>query len=351
MKKGYIFICFLLQSFNVNAQYFEGVSKSIQFGGAPKNEKIFLEGISNRVHFYTRFGAELYVGTSSPVKFDGVSQASSSNPQQPVATERSATSLLTTSNSSSDKNEVEIVKDEIKLPTYYALIIGISDYKNTNSDFSSLDRPLKDAQQLTNTLVGNYNFEQDKVTLLKNPTRAEILDAIDVLSTKVTNKDNLLLFYAGHGHWDDNLKIGYWLPSDATQAKKSSWISNSSIKDYVSGINSKHTLLITDACFSGSIFKTRGGVENLSTYGVAKLYSLPSRKAMTSGNLKTVPDQSKFFEYLNKRLIENNDKYLSARDLFGSLYTAVLNNTSTVPLYGVIQDSGDEGGEFIFIKK
>ncbi|MBS1491678.1 MAG: hypothetical protein JSS93_14215 [Bacteroidetes bacterium] len=48
---------------------------------------------------------------------------------------------------------------------------------------------------------------------------------------------------------------------------------------------------------------------------------------------------------------ENTQPYITAHDLFNALYTAVLNNTNTVPLYGVIQDTGDEGGEFIFIKK
>lgn len=114
-------------------------------------------------------------------------------------------------------------------------------------------------------------------------------------------------------------------------------------------IKQPNTLLITGTYFSGSIFKTRGN-ESLNDYGIAKLYSLPSRKAMTSGNLKTVPDQSKFFEFLNKRLNDNTQKYISARELFNSLYTAVLNNTNSVPLYGVIQNTGDEGGEFIYKK-
>jgi hypothetical protein len=308
----------------------------------------YLEGVSNQVQFVRQ--QEVYFGLSNVVNFGGSSQIATDKSQQLASIERSGRYLLP-SNSATSNNDSKEAATEIKLPTYYALVIGIASYKNTSSSFNDLDRPVKDARQLTKTLVDNYNFERDKITLLENPTRAEILDAIDELATKVTQKDNLLLFYAGHGYWDENLKVGYWLPADATLSKKSSWISNSSIKDYVSGINSKHTLLITDACFSGSIFKTRSGGENLSSYGVAKLYGLPSRKAMTSGNLKAVPDQSKFFEYLNKRLIENNDKYLLARDLFGSLYTAVLNNTSTVPLYGVIQDSGDEGGEFIFIRK
>ena len=251
-----------------------------------------------------------------------------------------------------NKQEI-VIEDKEKssgsIPRYYALIIGVSEYKYSNQNLVDLDKPVKDAETLAQTL-GGYNFTGERITFLKNPTRADIIESLEVLAGKVKENDNLLIFYAGHGYWDEKLNVGYWLPSDAQFDKKSTWLSNSNLKDYVAGIKSKHTLLITDACFGGSIFKSRE-VAGLSDYGVAKIYQLPSRKAMTSGNLKTVPDQSKFFEYLNKRLLDNQAKYISSRELFSSLYNAVINNTNTVPQYGVIQDTGDEGGDFIFIRK
>ncbi len=160
-----------------------------------------------------------------------------------------------------------------------------------------------------------------------------------------------MIFYAGHGYWDERLRVGYWLPSDSKVTDKSSWISNSTIRDYIAGIQSKHTLLIADACFSGSIFKTREANTEINELAVARIYRLPSRKAMTSGTLTTVPDESKFMQFLLKRLTENTSKYLTARQLFFSLEAAVLNNTNTVPQLGVIQESGDEGGDFVFMKK
>ena len=74
---------------------------------------------------------------------------------------------------------------------------------------------------------------------------------------------------------------------------------------------------------------------------------------MTSGNLTTVPDVSKFIFYLNQKLKENKEKYLTAKKLFESFSEIVLNNTTppTAPLYRGIQEVGDEGGEFIFIKR
>ena len=72
---------------------------------------------------------------------------------------------------------------------------------------------------------------------------------------------------------------------------------------------------------------------------------------MTSGTLKEVPDKSVFTDYFIKRLLENEKKYISSGELFGSFREAVLNNSPNIPQYGVIQDAGDEGGEFIFIKR
>ncbi len=78
---------------------------------------------------------------------------------------------------------------------------------------------------------------------------------------------------------------------------------------------------------------------------------LPSRTAMTSGNLKEVPDKSVFLEYLVKRLEQNTEKYLPADQLFISFRIAVMNNSQTEPQFGTIQNAGDEGGEFIFIRR
>lgn len=250
-----------------------------------------------------------------------------------------------------DKNEITETR-----PTYYALVMGIDDYQFNGPKLADLDQPVTDALSLKQILTENYTFEEDNIIVLKNPVRSTIINALEAISATITPKDNLLIFYAGHGVWDDRLKLGYWLPSDAKLSSKANWVSNSTIRDYVSGLTTKHTLLITDACFSGSIFKTRSvnleeSENTLKDQGFVKVYKLPSRKAMTSGTLQTVPDQSKFMKYLIQRLASNNKAYFSARQLFTQVETAVINNTRNVPQFGTIQNAGDEGGDFIFIRK
>ena len=201
-------------------------------------------------------------------------------------------------------------------------------------------------------LVDRYTFAPDDVTVLANPTRSDIFREFEELTKRVGKDDSVMLFYAGHGIWDETREQGYWLPVDATESSRSSWISNGDITDQVRAVNSRHTLLITDACFSGGIFKSRSAFIGASR-AVTELFKLSSRKAMTSGALKTVPDESTFLRYLGQRLTENDERFLTADTLFSSFRTAVVNNSPTgqTPLYGHIQGAGDEGGEFVFVRK
>lgn len=231
---------------------------------------------------------------------------------------------------------------------FYALIIGNNKYEDPS--IKTLDEPINDANKLYKILTSKYTFEEKNIVKLENAKYVEIMDALDELSAKLTKNDNLLVFYAGHGDWIEEKNLGYWLPVDAKKGKTAYNIANSRISDYMNAIKSKHTLLIADACFSGGIFKNRSILSEAQP-AITKLYDLSSKKAMTSGNLKEVPDKSVFMKFLVKRLTENTEKYLSSDVLFASFRQAVLNNSQTEPQYGVIQNAGDEGGEFIFVQK
>jgi hypothetical protein len=233
---------------------------------------------------------------------------------------------------------------------FYALVIAVQDYQSPG--VTSLQFPIQDAQNLVSILTTGYNFSPGNVTFLKNPTRTAMIQAFDKIAGKLTAEDNLLVFYAGHGYWDEQLKQGFWLPVDASQTSRSEWISNGTVRDYVAGVAAKHTLVISDACFSGGIFKTKDAFPALSGTPL-ELYKLPSRKAITSGALREVPDKSVFIQYLIKRLKDNKEPLLTSEALFLSLRTAVVNNNPSrqAPQFGEIRETGDEGGDFIFVRR
>jgi len=254
----------------------------------------------------------------------------------------------TTTIADSDR-EGNALSEELQKRDYYALIIAVQDYPDQS--VVDLDQPVSDAKALRDELITDYTFEQHNITLLENPSRASIIETFDMLTASVQSTDNLLVFYAGHGIWDEQIEQGYWLPSDAKKSSKAAWLSNGTIRDYIRAIDSKHTLLITDACFGGGILKTREAFQ--SSKAMLEMYKLPSRKAMTSGALKTVPDKSVFIEYLIKALKSNDQPLISADQLFTAFKYNVINNSPNgqVPQYGVISQADDEGGDFIFLKK
>ena len=208
----------------------------------------------------------------------------------------------------SEKPIAELIQQELqipRIPLYHALIIGVSNYKNAGPQLPNLDRPVTDARSLYDILTMRYAFPKRTTTLLMNPTREDIINSLDSLAQNITERDNLLIFYAGHGFFDKTTDFGYWLAADAKANSRASWIPNSTIKDYLKAIPAKHTLLISDACFGGSILKSHA-ISAMDSKKVFELYKDRSRKAITSGNLTLVPDESFFTSYLLKVLKEKS---------------------------------------------
>ncbi|WP_044204260.1 caspase family protein [Flammeovirga sp. OC4] len=252
----------------------------------------------------------------------------------------------------SETRALKVIKDKTGSSTnvkgnYYALIIGVQNY--THNSIKDLQFPIRDAKLFRDILVSKYSFASENIVFLQDPNRSQIYKAFNQLRNRITKNDNLIIFYAGHGFYDDKVKEGYWLPSNAEEGDDSGWIANSGLRTKIDAIHSKHTLLISDACFGGSIFKPSRSAFSDAGRSIVQSYNKVSRKGMTSGTLKTVPDESVFMKYLLKALKENKKKYMTASSLFYSFNEAVGNNSYNVPQFGVLFQVGDEGGQFVFI--
>jgi hypothetical protein len=249
------------------------------------------------------------------------------------------------------RNEIPVPTSFIGNSTFHALLIAVQDYDS--KDITRLDNPIADARRLKDVLTADYTFEPSNVTLLENPDRRTIYKTLQAMRKRLNGNDSLLIFYAGHGMWMDDMKQGFWLPRDASGINDpSDWISNGTIRDYIKAFQARHILLVADACFGGGIFKVREAFPKQQV-AIEKIFEMHSRKAITSGSMKSVPDRSVFVDFLVKRLKDNHDPYLDSQKLFTSLREAVINNspTSQTPLYGAISEAGDEGGDFIFVRR
>lgn len=244
---------------------------------------------------------------------------------------------------------------EVSIGRYFALIIGIDNY---TGEWKSLKNAVNDAKAVNEKLTENYEFQSIRTLFNEQATRTNILKEYEWLMANVRENDNLLIFYSGHGDYNETLQRGFWVPVDATNSSISGLISNTDIQAFLSGIKSKHTFLIADACFSGDIFRGKTltiPYENSFKY-YNQIYSKPSRTALTSGGVEPVMDGGKdghsvFTYYLLKSLSNNQNQFFDASQLYNDLKVAVINNSNQTPGFSPIVNTGDEGGQFIFIKK
>ena len=244
---------------------------------------------------------------------------------------------------------------EMVIGNYYALIIGIDKYKG---DWSPLANAVNDAKAIETTLKAKYKFDNFRTLYNEQATRKSVIAQLEWLVQNTKEQDNVFIYYSGHGDFKKELNKGFWVPVDAISNTTADFISNNDLQTYLGGIKSKHTLLVADACFSGDLF--RGNTvsvpfENSEKY-YKEVHGLASRQAFTSGGIEPVMDGGKnghsvFAYYLLKSLNENESKFMDASQVYEKIKIPVVNNSDQTPKLAPLKDTGDEGGQFIFIKK
>lgn len=232
----------------------------------------------------------------------------------------------------------------------YLFTIAIDNYQH----FKKLNNAVRDAKEVSRILTSCYGFEIYKTLYEEKATRKNIINEFSNLSSYITQEDNLIIYFAGHGRMKEAFnsnKLGYWVCYES-ENQISDWISNSDIKDLISSIEAKHIFLIVDACFSGTFLTTTRG-ENPNLYH-KKAESLNSRWYLSSGREETVSDgipgnHSPFAYNLIYFLNHNKKQIFSVSELINDITQATNNQARQQAISGSIPDSGHEhGGEMIF---
>lgn len=231
----------------------------------------------------------------------------------------------------------------------HLFLIGINQYQN---GISKLNNAVKDIEEFKRIALDRYQFSSNNcIELIDNQaTRANIIAKFRELQSSLTEEDNLLFYFSGHGELDKSTQMGYWIPADAKAGDYSSYLSNNEIRHYIQSLKTQHIFGIVDACFSGSMFM-KSSLEVLKRY-----YNIPSRWLMTSGLEEPVPDglpghHSPFSASLLTQLKNNFQPALSTNDLWGKMREGVIANSTQTPRCEPIQSAGHQGGEFFFLLK
>ncbi len=242
---------------------------------------------------------------------------------------------------------------------YYALIIGNNKYQKV----PTLDTPRADARAIDAVLKAKYGF---KTQVLLDATRYEILSALNKLRSQLTENDNLLVYYAGHGELDKVNMRGHWLPVDADADNTANWISTVALTDIFNAMNSKHILVVSDSCYSGamtrsSLARLDAGMSRAQQHDWLKaMIKTKSRTVLTSGGLKPVLDggggDHSVFAQAFIRALADNKGLLEGQSLYRKVSSGIVTIAAgygfeQVPEYAPIRHSGHESGEFFFVPK
>ena len=234
----------------------------------------------------------------------------------------------------------------------HLLLIGINDYKQ----WPKLSNAINDITKVKESLIENYQFVDSNTVVLadKDATKTNIAKALRELVKNANPNDNVLIYFAGHGWYDDLLNEGYWIPVDASDDldMTSDYLPNSTMVNYIRAINAKHTVLIADACFSGSLYASKNrGVEKYQD----NLYKQKSKYVLSSGGLEEVADASLFDRklspfayYFTKFLQDNKSRDFLVSELTNYLIKSVGNNSEQQTIGNPLKNAGDEGGQFLF---
>ena len=250
-------------------------------------------------------------------------------------------------------------KYDIEWGEYYAIVIGNNIYDNSKNSLANLKTAINDAETIGKLLEEKYGF---KTEVIKNATLESINNTIKKYRSILTENDNLLIYYAGHGTVDSWTQEGYWLPVDAQDNNEWTWFDNRSLISLTKSLNAKHIIVIADSCFSGSLFSTvdyRSAYtdDNLDLENVFfNMNRKKTRVAITSGNYEFVPDSindsdhSPFATVLIDILNNNND-VLPAGDLFSLVRTSLPKiSKKQNPVYGEFDfEIHEKTGDFLFV--
>ncbi len=241
--------------------------------------------------------------------------------------------------------------------TDMALIFATDQYDN----WKDLSNPINDARTIAKELRETYGFQ---VEILENNNIQDILIKLREYASKVyLEDDQLFIFFAGHGHYDQLLGDGYIVGKDSknNDPANTSYLSYSVLGRALNNLPTKHVFLTLDVCFGGTFdaklaSSSRGYEEMYAEISRSEFASrrlkYKTRKFLTSGGKEYVPDgrpgmhspfAHKFIEAL--RTNGGKDRILTLSEILN-----VVSTINPAPHFGDFGDN-EAGSDFIFMAK
>jgi hypothetical protein len=246
----------------------------------------------------------------------------------------------------------------LAMRTDRALMIGTDDYV----EWGDLTNPVFDTKTIDEELKNYFGFETE--TLL-NPNKTAILNKLREYAKKsYMPDDQLFIFIAGHGQFDEVFQEGYVVTTDSKKddEAKESYIQHSSLRTYVNNIPCNHIFIVMDVCYGGTFDQaiaksgSRGDDDMYNDVAPAdfikRKLQFKTRRYLTSGGKQYVPDgRPGAHSPFARKMLEAMRNY-GGRDrilTLGEIITYV-ETINPEPKYGEFGDN-EPGSDFVFVAK
>jgi uncharacterized caspase-like protein len=259
---------------------------------------------------------------------------------------RSATQVIVEVEDSSDSRAQVLVPVFTRKPTAttqtsgrkYALVIGISKYKNNLQGIPNLEYADADARSIYEFLqqpsAGRFAREDMLILTNEQATLARIRQALNSFVATASADDLLLIFFAGHGAPDPSAPQDLYVIAYDTSITNMSEtaLPMSDLRRYIEqNIRSKRVVLLLDTCHSAALSTeaTRDLGNNLANLYLEKLlYREEGRAVITSSDVNEPARESQrwgnghgvftyyLLEGLKGRADTNQDHLVTVGELF-----------------------------------
>lgn len=237
----------------------------------------------------------------------------------------------------------------------YAVLFLTDKYDNWNS----LVNPVFDGKAIAAQLEKYYGY---KVEVVENPSQDQIFRKLREYSEKKYQPlDQLMIFFAGHGYFDESFKEGFVVVKESLKDDpgKTSYVSYNRLRNVINVIPCEHVMLMMDVCFGGTFDDAIASARDVDVYKevsqsefIIRKLAVKTRKYLTSGGKTYVSDgiPGKHSPFA-KRVLDGlntfggTDGILTLTELYP--YVEKLNPE---PRLGKFGDDAP-GSEFVFVVK
>lgn len=238
----------------------------------------------------------------------------------------------------------------------YALIFSTDNYDS----WQTLANPIYDGRTIANNRQKIYGFNTE---VIENATQSQILDKLrEYAEKKYGDLDQLFVFFAGHGFYDETFKEGFVVTRESLpdDPGRNSYLRHSVLRSTINNNPCPHVFLVMDVCFGGS-FDESVAARSMEddTYKpssqseiIIRKLKFKTRKYLTSGGKEYVSDgipgrHSPFARQLIEALEKGmgNDGILTLNELMTYVETLKI-----APQFGKFGND-QLGSDFVFVIK